>query len=137
MARFAHYGILGMKWGVRRTPEQLGHKTKVKDLEPKDIARGKRISDETKKFIESAKQVDRSIGKFYKKPVDLSKMSDDDLRKYVQRMNLERQYRQLSSEDVSRGKASVGDILEIAGASVGIVSSSLAIAIAIKQLQKE
>lgn len=23
-----HYGILGMKWGVRRTPEQLGHKAK-------------------------------------------------------------------------------------------------------------
>lgn len=22
-----HYGILGMKWGIRRTPEQLGHKT--------------------------------------------------------------------------------------------------------------
>lgn len=21
-----HYGILGMRWGVRRTPEQLGHK---------------------------------------------------------------------------------------------------------------
>lgn len=21
-----HYGILGMKWGVRRTPEQLGHR---------------------------------------------------------------------------------------------------------------
>lgn len=24
----AHYGILGLKWGVRRTPEQLGHKPK-------------------------------------------------------------------------------------------------------------
>ena len=24
----AHYGILGMKWGVRRTPAQLGHLTK-------------------------------------------------------------------------------------------------------------
>lgn len=24
----AHYGILGMKWGIRRTPEQLGHKPK-------------------------------------------------------------------------------------------------------------
>lgn len=29
-----HYGILGMKWGIRRTPEQLGHKTlkKSKDI---------------------------------------------------------------------------------------------------------
>lgn len=27
-----HYGILGMKWGVRRTPEQLGHReaTRIK-----------------------------------------------------------------------------------------------------------
>lgn len=24
-----HYGILGMKWGVRRTPEQLGYKNKL------------------------------------------------------------------------------------------------------------
>lgn len=24
----AHYGIIGMKWGVRRTPEQLGHAPK-------------------------------------------------------------------------------------------------------------
>lgn len=26
-----HYGILGMKWGVRRTPEQLGHKPTLKE----------------------------------------------------------------------------------------------------------
>ena len=25
-----HHGIKGMKWGVRRTPEQLGHRTKSK-----------------------------------------------------------------------------------------------------------
>ncbi len=23
-----HYGVLGMKWGIRRTPAQLGHLTK-------------------------------------------------------------------------------------------------------------
>lgn len=26
----SHYGIKGMKWGVRRTPEQLGHARKIK-----------------------------------------------------------------------------------------------------------
>lgn len=25
-----HYGIKGMKWGVRRTPEQLGHRKGVR-----------------------------------------------------------------------------------------------------------
>lgn len=25
-----HYGVKGMKWGVRRTPEELGHKSKGK-----------------------------------------------------------------------------------------------------------
>lgn len=24
-----HYGVEGMKWGVRRTPEELGHKKRV------------------------------------------------------------------------------------------------------------
>lgn len=25
-----HYGIKGMRWGIRRTPEQLGHKTSIR-----------------------------------------------------------------------------------------------------------
>lgn len=31
-----HYGIKGMKWGIRRTPEQLGHKPKRVDNSKKD-----------------------------------------------------------------------------------------------------
>lgn len=42
-----HYGIKGMRWGVRRTPKQLGHpdssssfdKRKVKDLSDSELNR--------------------------------------------------------------------------------------------------
>ncbi|MBQ8707892.1 MAG: hypothetical protein IJ523_07385 [Succinivibrionaceae bacterium] len=33
-----HYGVKGMKWGVRRTPEQLGHKTKTTVEKTKEAA---------------------------------------------------------------------------------------------------
>ena len=44
-----HYGILGMKWGVRRTPAQLGHLTKkdnkwVKKSSDKVTAKAKKKS---------------------------------------------------------------------------------------------
>lgn len=28
-----HYGVVGMKWGVRRTPEQLGHRKSSKSID--------------------------------------------------------------------------------------------------------
>lgn len=28
MSYLQHYGILGMHWGIRRTPEELGHRTR-------------------------------------------------------------------------------------------------------------
>lgn len=43
----SHYGILGMKWGVRRTPAQLGHLTK------KD---NKWVKKNTEKITEKARK---------------------------------------------------------------------------------
>ena len=40
-----HYGVIGMKWGVRRTPEELGHAPKS---EQKAFRKG--VSDDSKQY---------------------------------------------------------------------------------------
>lgn len=70
-----HYGILGMKWGVRRTKSQLGRANGAKD--DKD-------GESSKKSKTAAP----------KKPSDLS---DEELRSRVTRLSLEKTYRDLEA----------------------------------------
>lgn len=88
----AHYGILGMKWGVRRSEAELAR------------ARGKRTSNSS-----SDSAVEQPAAKRSK---SVSEMSDDELRKTVQRLQLEKQYRDLSPKQVSTGKKIVNKILK-------------------------
>lgn len=83
----AHYGILGMKWGVRRTPAQLAR------------ARGERKGNDNSQAIKKSSSSTSSS-----KNKSLSEMSDDELNKAVRRLQLEQQYRSLNPEKVSAGK---------------------------------
>lgn len=74
-----HYGILGMKWGVRRTPAQL---TRANGRAGKTES-----SDEIKK------------------------MSDSELRSKINRLQMEKQYKQLTSSEISVGRKFVQDVL--------------------------
>ena len=47
-----HYGIKGMKWGIRRTPAQLGHRTGAKKKKSSET-----LAKAGKKVAESAKKV--------------------------------------------------------------------------------
>ena len=67
----------------------------------------------------------------------LEKMSDTDLAKTVERLDLERQYTRLKDSDVRRGKARVSDMLDIAGDVIGIGASAVTIAIGIKKLMNK
>lgn len=91
----AHYGVLGMKWGVRRTPAQLAR------------ARGERASSSSTTKKSSAK---KESSKPKKRSV--SEMSDDELNKAVRRLQLEQQYRSLNPEKVSAGKRFVDKVLK-------------------------
>lgn len=80
-----HHGIKGMKWGVRRTEAQLAR------------ARGNTKSDEKTSSISTKKAEP-------KKRKKMSEMSDEELRRVVNRLQLEQQYQNLNPEKVSAGK---------------------------------
>ena len=71
-ALLQHHGILGMKWGVRRTPEQLARARKSSN-EPKDE------KDSEKKKIKD--------------------MTDDELKSRISRLELEKRYKDLSKPE--------------------------------------
>ena len=77
-----HYGVLGMKWGIRRTPSQLGHQIKVRRVEKKrkeNLAKARKKQAERRDLMKKGKI----------KPKD---MTDAELKKQIDRLDLEKKY---------------------------------------------
>lgn len=94
-----HHGVKGQKWGVRRTPAQLGHKVVSKLKRPK-----------AKTEPESSKS----------KPKSVKEMSNDELSAKIKRLELEKKFKDLDprSQNIGRGKRFVADTLEQIGKNV-------------------
>lgn len=99
-----HYGVLGMKWGVRRTPAQLGRKptSSNKSLSGKNKSEPK---PKAKTKSESPKEETAP------KQKSVKEMSDEELNAAIRRMQLEQTYATLSPKKVSTGKAVAKRIL--------------------------
>ncbi len=62
------------------------------------------------------KRKKKSSSESEKEPkIDVKKMSDDDLKKAINRLKLEREFKQLTTPEVSQGRKIVGEILKDVG----------------------
>lgn len=101
-----HHGIKGMKWGVRRTPEELGHDTgKAKGF----------VSRKISQFSASAKakRAEKAAAKRERKGP--SAMTGEELTNAISRMQQEKQYRLLKEEADKANESSFKRFLKNTG----------------------
>lgn len=163
-----HWGIKGMKWGVRRYQNTDGSLTDAgKRRYSTDVAanakkkKDNRLPEEslndpnrwvkedrerTKRVVDSGSQMAGNLKTLNDKSMriqarrtpkmDLSKMTDQEMREQINRAMLEKQYDDMfNPKKVYSGREAVSDTLEIAGSVLTITSSALGIALAIKELK--
>lgn len=165
-----HFGIKGMRWGVRRyrnkdgTLTPAGKKRYDRDIRDnaskkkenridtsnpdpdrwvrEDLTRTKKVVDTSSDLVRTVKTIERETRpKPVKKRMDLSNMSDQELRQKINRELLERQYNDVFGKEeapkISKGREYANKILETAGTVLAVTSSALGIALAIKQLSEK
>lgn len=96
--KLQHYGILGMKWGIRRFQNRDGTLTAAGK---KRAANGDSGDNENGKGGKGGKGGSGSSGS---KKRSVSEMSDDELRSAINRLEMEKRYRDLNPQKVSVGK---------------------------------
>ena len=119
-----HYGVKGMKWGVRKDDYHTkkgpalstgsnGYDNPVAKMTSKFIAGGH--PEASAKKGSSEKKEETPLEKGIKAGNAAGKISDAELQRRVNRINLERQYNSLTQPEVKSGWDKASEILDVAG----------------------
>lgn len=170
-----HWGVKGMKWGIRRYQNKDGSLTaagqkryareakeqRYKDYDEstgtyskktkkgkqelefdankyarKDYQRAKNLSDNTSQATRNLREINnKALRNRSKEKMDLSNMTDKEMRDRINREILERQYNDMfAPQKISKGREFATKFLEYAPETLAVASSSLAIALSVKEL---
>lgn len=161
-----HYGVKGQKWGVRRYQNKDGSLTsegrkKYGDAENFEAERKKKKAKDVENLrtmrntSNSAKDLTREVNNIekersrkkqekYNEAVkekvldDAKKMTDDELRAAVNRLNMEERYTQViaSREQVDLGKSRAEKYMDRTMTALTLTSTALSIGLMIRELSK-
>lgn len=159
-----HHGVKGMKWGIRRYQNKDGTLTsagkkrmyrELFDMEDssdkakkkyhtdankwvkEDLQRSRKLTESSRNLVNDTKRMVDASTKNRKVPkMDLSNMSDQDMRNAINRACLEKQYNDMfNPQKEAKGREFASRILDTAGNVLAITGSALSIALAIKELR--
>lgn len=159
----AHHGIKGQRWGVRKYQNEDGsltaagkakygtgnysdqydrkaNDTLTKDYREADAKAAEAVLDGTSKSIKAISKVADDIGtnKSGKtKAPTYNELSDTELRNRINRMNMERNYGELTGDvkKVRTGRDWTREVLQTTGAAVAIVGSIAGIALSVNSIR--
>lgn len=104
-----HYGVKGMKWGVRRSQASLDRAAGRKPARPKKV-------QPSRKERKAAKAKDTSTKSGRKRAsVNRRQLSDDDITGLVKRLESEKKLKTLIDTDVSPGRTFAKTVMSDAG----------------------
>lgn len=110
-----HWGVKGMKWGVRRYQNKDG------SLTPRGRKRQKELSADEKE--RAARKNDLK---------NRRTLSDADLKKKIERLKMEKEFKNLTNEDINSGKTFVNEVMSSAGKKVLTIAAAGAMAYGVK-----
>lgn len=128
-----YYKTAGKKGGRKETLDVDADRYVTEDMQ-----RTKRVADDSAQLAGRVKTMtDKSMRNQSKTRLDLSKMSDKELRDQINRELLERQYNDVfNPPKINKGKETASKVLETAGDVLLVAGSAVGLALSLRELLK-